>query len=490
MKARRAVGNVDSSFDSDRYCNQRLARSGIATASNPTVSACLRKDFLNLCIPLTLQPKYTLTNLVDRRSVSLVLQMIYKFYWFLPAHEDIYQDLSETPNWPGSLKRKRHLDPTPESALVFIICSHATHTAIFIWRRTLMPNEARDRLSNDQSIIFQSEQAGAPALPGEPALPGPQPRPALTLVNGNREISYENYECFIGVSPNVHDLKKFIGVHASQTHPVLLIGERGLRQEQIARVLHQPSAQWAQPFFAVNAHGLSAEALHNILFGPQGMIETVKQGTIYINELTSLPQILQQRFAVYLEEQRWRGREGRQRLVFASEWNPADRKAENRIAYGLVEMLRQFSFTIKPLRERSEDIPYIARHMLSRIAQKTGKGAHGITAEALAAVTEYNWEGNLDELESVLESAISFLPPQQIDESVLPSRIRYAHLKSIPPDGIDLPQIVDDFERGLIATALDQSDGSQTKASKLLGLRVQTLNMKLKRYADQQRPLL
>src|SRR5215510_15582009 len=350
MKARRTVGNVDSSFDSDQYCNQRLARSGIATASNPTVSACLRKDFLNLCIPHTLQPKYTLINLVDRRSVSLVLQMIYKFYWFLPSLEDIYQDLSETPNWPGSLKRKRHLDPTPESALVLIKCSHATHTAIFIWR-TLMPNEGVDRLSDDQSIIFpsgsqtragaglgaqaslpadsQSEQAGMPALPGAPALPGLQPRPALTLVNGNREISYESYECFIGVSPNVHDLKKFIGVHASQTHPVLLIGERGLRQEQIARVLHQAGAQWAQPFFAVNAHGLGAEALHNILFGPQGMVETVKQGTIYINELTSLPQLLQQRFAVYLEEQRWRGRDGRQRLVFASEWNPADRKAEN-----------------------------------------------------------------------------------------------------------------------------------------------------------------
>jgi len=341
-----------------------------------------------------------------------------------------------------------------------------------------MPNEAVDR-----------HQAEMLALPDTPALASPQPRPALTLINGNREISYENYECFIGVSTNVSDLKRFIGAHASQTHPILLIGERGLRQEQIARVLHQASSQWAQPFFAVNAHGLGPEALHNILFGPQGMVETVKQGTIYINELTSLPPLLQQRFAVYLEEQRWRVRDSRQRLVFASEWNPADRKAENRIAYGLIEMLRHLSFNIKPLRERSEDIPYIAKHLVSRIAQKLGKGAHEITAEAIAALMGHNWEGNLDELESVLESAISCLPPLQINESVLPSRIRYAHLKSIPPDGIDLPQIVDDFERHLIATALDQSGGSQTKASKLLGLRVQTLNMKLKRYADQERPL-
>ena len=324
-------------------------------------------------------------------------------------------------------------------------------------------------------------------------IPTPQPRPSLTLINSPRIISYDSYECFAGVSTNTADLKSFIGVQALQMHPVLLIGERGLRQEQIARVLHQASAHWSQPFFAVNAHGLSSDALHNLLFGPQGMIETVKNGTIYINELTSLPLLLQQRFAVYLEEQRWHERGGqtlRQRLVFASEWNPADRTAENRIAYGLVEMLRSFSFTIKPLRERGEDIPYLAKHLITRITQQLNRGTHEFTPEALHALTEYHWEGNIDELESVLEGAIGTLPPQRIDESVLPSRIRYARLKSIPPEGVDLSQIVDDFERNLIATALQQSGGSQTKASKLLGLRVQTLNMKLKRYADQSRPLL
>ncbi len=321
----------------------------------------------------------------------------------------------------------------------------------------------------------------------------PQPRPALTLINSPRAISYENYECFIGTSTNVADLKSFIGVQASQMYPVLMIGERGLRQEQVARVLHRASAHWSQPFFAVNAHGLSSDALDNLLFGSHGMIETVKHGTIYINELTSLSLLLQQRFAVYLEEQRWRERGGqpmRQRLVFASEWNPSDRTAENRIAYGLVEMLRPFSFVIKPLRERSEDIPFLARHLINRIALRLGRGSHEITSDALHALGEYHWEGNIDELESVLESAIGCLPPRQLDEEMLPTRIRYARLKSIPPDGIDLPQIVDDFERNLIATALTQSGGSQTKASKLLGLRVQTLNMKLKRYADQSRPLV
>jgi DNA-binding NtrC family response regulator len=106
------------------------------------------------------------------------------------------------------------------------------------------------------------------------------------------------------------------------------------------------------------------------------------------------------------------------------------------------------------------------------------------------ALTEYHWENNIEELETVLEGAIGCLPPLQVGESALPTRIRYARLKSIPPEGVDLPQIVDDFERNLIATALRQCGGSQTKASKLLGLRVQTLNMKLKRYCDQSRPLI
>ncbi len=330
---------------------------------------------------------------------------------------------------------------------------------------------------------------------------GPLPRPSLTLINSPRAISYESYESFTGVSQNVADLKAFVGAQAAQMHPVLLIGERGLRQEQVARVLHQASAEWSQPFFAVNAHGLSSEALHTLLFGPQGqtgyggqngMIETVKQGTIFINELTSLPLLLQQRFAVYLEEQRWRERGGqwRQRLIFASEWNPADRTAENRIAYGLVEMLRPFSFTIKPLRERSEDIPYLVKQLVVRITQRLHKGEHEISSGALHALQEYTWAGNLDELEAVLESAINCLPLPHIEEASLPSRIRYARLNSLPPDGVDLPQIVDDFERDLIATALKQCGNSQTKASKLLGLRVQTLNMKLKRYSDQSRPLL
>ena len=323
--------------------------------------------------------------------------------------------------------------------------------------------------------------------------PSLQPRPALTLVNAPRVLPLDQYECFIGVSTNVSALKQFISVQASQRTPTLIIGERGSRQEQIARVLHQASENWSQPFFAVNAHSLDSEALHNLLFGPRGMIETCERGAIYVNELTRLPALLQQRFAAHIEEQRWRahsGRSGGPRLIFATEWNPSEMKAENRIAYGLVELLRPSSFTIKPLRERSEDIPYLARHLAGKVTRRLNKGVHEITTGALKMLCDYVWEGNIDELEAALESAIVSTPPQQIDEALLPSRIRYAALRAIPASGIDLPQMVDDFERGLIETALSQTNGNQTKASALLGLRVQTLNMKLKRFKEKDEGMM
>ncbi|MEP7338933.1 MAG: sigma 54-interacting transcriptional regulator [Acidobacteriota bacterium] len=334
-----------------------------------------------------------------------------------------------------------------------------------------------------------------------------KPRQALTLVGTPRVLPLDQYECFVGVSTNVTALKEFISVQAAQRQSAgaagtakaaLLISERGLRQEQVARMLHQASENWAQPFFAINAHSLDSEALHSLLFGQRGqvgMIETCGSGTIYVNELTHLPALVQQRFAAYIEEQRWRGHSGSltgkpggpnggPRLIFATGWNPAELKAENRIAYGLVELLRPSSFTIKPLRERSEDIPYLAPHLLGRIVKRLNKGPHEISPGALKMLTDYTWEGNIDELEAALESAVTTTKPQQIDESLLPSRVRYAALKAIPVTGIDLPQMVDDFERNLIETALRQTHNNQTKASALLGLRVQTLNMKLKRFKE------
>ena len=304
--------------------------------------------------------------------------------------------------------------------------------------------------------------------------------------------SMRQFECFIGVSAGVTEMKEFVSAQAALSQPVLLAGERGLRQEQIARALHQASDRREQPFFAVNARCLTGDALDHLLFGSRGVMEAIKSGTIYVNELIGLPALAQQRLAVYIEEQRSPRairREAGPRLVFATDDNNAERTAENRLAFGLAEQLRSSSIRLKPLRERSEDIPYLARHLAARIASRLGKGAHEITHEAMDMLMVYEWRQNIDELEATLESAIANTPPPSIDEALLPSHVRHAALLAIPPEGVDLPRIVADYERSIIETALRQTSGNQTKAARLLGLKLQTLNMKLKRIAELNKPV-
>lgn len=319
-----------------------------------------------------------------------------------------------------------------------------------------------------------------------------QIQPRSQLAEAARSDRAPQFDCFIGVSSHIAELKDFISVQATVFEPTLLVGECGLRQEQIARALHQASEQRAEPFCAVNAHALNEDALYQLLFGPRGMVEKMQRGTVYINELAGLPPLLQQRVAACIEEQRWRARSGRTfspRLVFATQSDSTGSAAGNHRADGLIEQLRSSSFLLKPLRERSEDIPFLAVHLVSQIARRLGREERRITPEAMRRLVEYHWEQNTDELESVLESAIVSLPPPCIDEALLPDRVRHGMLHAIPPDGIDLFRIVDDYERAIIETALRQTSGNQTRAARLLGLKVQTLNMKIKRLAVMNRPI-
>lgn len=298
------------------------------------------------------------------------------------------------------------------------------------------------------------------------------------------ECAPQVYDCFVGVSRHVAELKEFVSASASSPHPILLIGERGLRQEQAARALHEASPAASQPFVTINTYTLSEDHLYHLLFGSSNVFKGIEQGTVFINGLVTLPSIIQQKLAALLEDMKWQLNrvEGKlPRLMISTEWNQAQINAENRIGYSLVELLRPHSFAIKPLRERSEDIAPLAAHLLDHLVNRLQMGKCELTPETIKALSAYSWERNIDELEAVLEGALANTRPQQIDVPLLPTHIRQANFSSFPEGGVDLPQIIDDFERSLIEMALRQMGGNQARAARLLGLRAQTLNMKLKR---------
>lgn len=311
-------------------------------------------------------------------------------------------------------------------------------------------------------------------------------RLARMAVNESAALPPEELECFAGGSSYVSELRRFVEEQAKHQQAALLIGERGLRQEQIARAIHNLGERRRLPFLAINAQTLSPDELDHLLNGPNGVLTSRTIGVVYLNELVNLVPLLQQRLAIYLEEQRWRASERASagpRLILSTEWKPGAMTAENRIAYGLVEMLRPHSFILRPLRERREDIPQIVELLVRRLARRHDRTVKEVMPGAMKLLAQYCWERNFDELEAVLESVIAHLPPHEIGIDQLPEVVRNVTLRMIPQCGIELDQTVDDFERRLIEVALGQTGGNQTRAAVLLGLRVQTLNAKIKRLA-------
>lgn len=289
------------------------------------------------------------------------------------------------------------------------------------------------------------------------------------------------YDWAIGVSPHARALKEFVSTQAAQPASILLIGERGLCQAELARALHRHSGQPVTAFRQLEPREYATNELFRELFNTRG--------TLFASEYDGLPRLLQQQLAAFLEEQRWRAGRGAStgpRVVIDAE--AARPTAESKLTCDTVAALCPVQCGLKPLRERSEDIPYLARQLTARFARRLGKEPPDLTPEAWRALAEYTWPQNIAELARVLETALAQAPPPRLAVEALPAQIRHARLRTLPATGVDLAELVEDFERSLIETALRQTANVQIKAARLLGLRPQTLNMKLKRLAEKHQP--
>src|SRR5262245_1867583 len=300
----------------------------------------------------------------------------------------------------------------------------------------------------------------------------------------------ETDECFAGVSSHVAELRNFVREQAKEKHPALLIGERGLRQEQIVSAIHRMVGQSSHSFYSVAAREHGEATLNDLLASPSGLIGGCPEGTVFIDDVTSLPNSLQRRLAIHINE-RGVGEQGREapgaRLIFAAYHDGGGAGADNNLFHRLIAADYPARFHLKPLRERRDDIPHIVACLVKRIAARDAKGPLTVSPEAMESLASYDWGRNIEELESVLESALAQIRPLQINPARLPSRIRCASFRQIPEEGIDLERVVDEYERAMVPEALRQTGGKQTAAARMLRLQKQTLNMKLSRWNRMKR---
>jgi transcriptional regulator with GAF, ATPase, and Fis domain len=292
----------------------------------------------------------------------------------------------------------------------------------------------------------------------------------------------------VGQSPRMRQVYQFIEKVAPSDSTVLIHGESGTGKELAARAIHKNSPRKDQPFMALNCAALTETLLESELFGHEkgaftsaicqkkGLLEVAEGGSVFLDEVGELSLTLQAKLLRVLQEREF-VRVGGTRPIklnvrFLAATNKDLQKAVREDAFrtDLFHRLNVISFTLPALREHPDDIPLLAEYFAARYAKRCNRDVKGISAEARACLAQYDWPGNIRELENAMERAVvigssSFILPEDLPETLLESSP--ASAAGAPAEYHDA---VRNLKKQLILTAFEQSGGSITEAAKLLGL--------------------
>jgi two-component system response regulator AtoC len=304
-------------------------------------------------------------------------------------------------------------------------------------------------------------------------------------------------------------------VAGTRTTTVLLVGETGTGKELFARGVHLASHSRGEPFVAVNCAAIPESLLESELFGHEqgaftdarsqkrGLVEMAGRGTLFLDEIGEMPLSLQPKLLRVLEERRVRrlGSVVEQpvecRIIAGTNARLDHAVAEERFRDDLFYRLNVFRIELPPLRERLEDVAVLAEHFLDQIAREEGQPRKQLSPEALTALQEHDWPGNVRQLKNVMERAAILADGDVIQARhvIVQSRTTTAaEARSASMVGtIQIPLLgksLDEIEREAIQLTLLLTHGNLSAAARILGVSRPTLARKMRLSGLSRRTLL
>ncbi len=275
---------------------------------------------------------------------------------------------------------------------------------------------------------------------------------------------------------------------------VLITGETGTGKEVVARAIHAMGSVRDQPFLAVNLAAVPENMVESELFGHErgaftgaerrreGILRAAGAGTVFLDEIAELSPAVQAKLlrAVEAREVQPLGSDTavpfEARILAATHRDIKAMVTEGKFREDLYYRLNVIPIQIPPLRERPEDIPGLVHHLVTRHATRGGMAPPVVTAEAVRALCQHPWRGNVRELSNVLDRALILADEGRVDLDQLPSDVR----ETAAP-GVSLEDAVDRFERAHIAMVLRLCEGNREKAAEELGVSEATLYRRLEK---------
>jgi two-component system, NtrC family, response regulator HydG len=293
---------------------------------------------------------------------------------------------------------------------------------------------------------------------------------------------------------------------------VLIIGESGTGKELVANALHENSPRKDARFLPINCAAIPSEILESELFGHErgsftgatgrkiGKFELADKGTLFLDEIGELPLEMQVKLLRVLETREFMRVGGTDtikvdiRLIAATNADLEIAVERGGFRNDLYYRLKVVTLRIPALRERREDIPLLANHFLATFGKENERSGMKFAPDAMRAIVNAPWEGNVRELRNVVESLVVLTPNAEIRLADLPDELkRFANGELVPdaaPGPVAVPTgagsnaslTMDEIERGAILNALERTGGNRTQAAEMLGIGLRTLQRKLKEY--------
>ena len=298
------------------------------------------------------------------------------------------------------------------------------------------------------------------------------------------------FEDMLGTSPQMQAVFAFIRKVAATNAPVLLLGESGTGKEMAAAAIHRRSTRKEGPFVAINCNAIPENLLESELFGHEkgaftgahvqrkGLLETASGGTLFLDEIGELPPAIQVKLLRFLQEQRLQRVGGRQeiqvdtRLVAATNADLKELINSGKFREDLYFRLAVVTIRLLPLRERGEDVGFLAREFLQRYAGQNGQAKMVFAPDALRAMNRYSWPGNVRELQNRVKRGVIMASGSRVSAKDLELDDEKGLAAS---SATTLKQAREHVEREMVVQALKKNSGKITSAAADLGISRPTL---------------
>ncbi len=315
------------------------------------------------------------------------------------------------------------------------------------------------------------------------------------------DVTHAGVQTLVGTSPMMLQARELIAKLARTQAPVYVTGESGSGKELAARLVHQQSNRASMAFVPVNCGAIPENLMESEFFGYKkgaftgadserdGFFQAAQGGTLFLDEVADLPLLMQVKLLRVIQEKKVRklGSSIEEpvdvRIISATHQNLTHCVEAGRFRQDLFYRLNVISLKMPALRDMREDVAGIAQTLLARLAQEAGMAAPALTAAAMRALAQYDFPGNVRELENILERALALAATSAIDvvDLHLTPTAEEQVVERIAGAKWPLQDYLDGLEREAINEALAQTRYNKTAAAKLLGITFRALRYRLER---------